>query len=169
MHRTVRAYFMGVFLVLVGCPTAHDPDGGVYPDRRAIDGGPIPGCEPLAEMCNGLDEDCDGVVDEGGGRSVGCAPGERCSAGDCVCPTGSVCGGRCVDLESSFSHCGSCGNSCSAGEACIDGGCCLPERRPTGYRIGSLTLVARSRQRWDPERMTGALAKPVAPQAGRAW
>jgi len=50
------------------------------------------GCDgsvgPTNEMCNGVDDDCDGDVDEwDGSDDVGanlCAPGESCEAGGCV-------------------------------------------------------------------------------------
>ncbi len=35
-----------------------------------------------AELCNGLDDDCDGTVDNGA-SVVGCAPSEVCNAGSC--------------------------------------------------------------------------------------
>jgi hypothetical protein len=47
---------------------------------------------PEPEDCNGLDDDCDGVVDEGcaGSGACGadddCAPGQVCQDGVCVAP-----------------------------------------------------------------------------------
>ncbi len=51
-----------------------DPDAG-------------PCCTPAAETCNGLDDDCDGAVDDGiacfflDGRSIAPVPNNRCGAG----------------------------------------------------------------------------------------
>ena len=51
-----------------------DPDAG-------------PCCTPVAETCNGLDDDCDGAADDGiacfflDGRSIAPVPNNRCGAG----------------------------------------------------------------------------------------
>ena len=80
-----------------------DGDGG------GRDVGPI--CMPVAEECDGLDNDCDAAVDEG------CTP-ETCG------PETTLCGAVCVNLERDESNCGSCGNPCAPGEACSSGACC---------------------------------------------
>jgi hypothetical protein len=58
----------------------------------------LPGCTPSPEICNGLDDDCDGVVDNG------------------------------FDLETDPRNCGACGNLCSASHAtpaCVQGQCVI--------------------------------------------
>jgi hypothetical protein len=73
---------------------------------RGEDGwGPCTGPMPVAEVCDGQDNDCDGLVDEG--LSLGC------SCGDGVC---SVAGGE--DARLCPTDCAACGDAtCSPGES----------------------------------------------------
>jgi hypothetical protein len=71
---------------------------------------PKPPCLPKAEICNGLDDDCNGSTDEGF-----CYDGNPCT-GD-VCDSQGVCGhpqltGPCDD-----------GNACTSGDFCKEGAC----------------------------------------------
>ena len=85
-----------------------------------LDGDPTNGCEyhcefavPSAEVCDGKDNDCDGVIDDGFDKlndPNNC--GNSCS----VC--GSSTGGLCcngVCRSASTSDCGACGQSCTQG------------------------------------------------------
>lgn len=104
---------------------------------------------PLPEVCNGLDDDCDGVVDNGfdlntdvnncGKCGAMCMPGPNIATWDCsvgVCTIQSCnagfddCDGifenGCeVDLSHDVLNCGSCGpaSACNDNEICIDSIC----------------------------------------------
>ena len=68
------------------------------------------GCQPAPETCNGLDDDCDGKVDDA-------------TPGTTLCPNGGTCvNGQCSILP------GSCGpmNPCPAGQVCSANGQCVP-------------------------------------------
>lgn len=106
--------------------------------------GPVCSCAPRGvEVCNNLDDDCDGEVDEGtsrcngscvdvrsdpancGGCGVSCGGGTSCVNGACACPTSQplACAGRCVDGRNDAANCGSCGNVCASGSVCTNGVC----------------------------------------------
>ncbi len=77
------------------------------------------GCDAVAgtpgtESCNGLDDDCDGAVDENPSALCPAVTGQSCVAGACACSAGQVaCGSSCVTL----------GGSCSVGTgACARSG-----------------------------------------------
>jgi hypothetical protein len=85
------------------------------------------GCAPAPEICNGLDDDCDGAVDEGidfttdpascGGCGMACAAGEACLDGVCVAATACASDADCDD-----------GLFCNSAEVCMDGECiALPD------------------------------------------
>lgn len=103
--------------------------------------------QPTTEVCNALDDNCDGSVDEGEGL---CGTREVCSAGVCVpkcgsnefkCPPGRVCGPGSVCVETACQNVtceagkvcqgGECVDSCTGvacphGQACRNGGCVDP-------------------------------------------
>ncbi len=87
-------------------------------------------CVPVAEICNGADDDCDGEVDEGEpGAGVACDSGDagECAAGESACVGGAV---ACLPLrEAGVEACDGLDNDCDgatdeglpAGEACDTG------------------------------------------------
>lgn len=148
--------------VLAGCISQVDPDRGLFSCATEADCGPGWICAPQAsgggrcfkqgvcvvEMCNGTDDNCDGVVDETfdmngatchTGRPGICDLGRfACDAGavECVALSSSVaemCNGNdddCdgmvdegFDLMTDALHCGACGQACVTGTRCMAGGC----------------------------------------------
>ncbi|MFK7989928.1 MAG: MopE-related protein [Sandaracinaceae bacterium] len=83
-------------------------------------------CASTPERCNGIDDDCDGAVDEGRAEAIGCGEGEACVTGSCTCPPARMCGDRCIDTDSDPNHCGGCGDACASGAVCTAASCCTP-------------------------------------------
>jgi hypothetical protein len=72
------------------------------------------------DVCDGLDSDGDGRVDEGFGEPIGCADDEICIDGMCAFECGDgVCSGDATTQET----CGTCAVDCGACPACGDGEC----------------------------------------------
>jgi hypothetical protein len=84
---------------------------------------------PGPELCNGVDDDCDGTVDDGAfcGPGLACLNGvctyERCDNSENPCAEGYSCSaGRCTT-----STCGT-GAKCPAGSTCSNGVCADPNQ-----------------------------------------
>ncbi|MBX3273028.1 MAG: exo-alpha-sialidase [Sandaracinaceae bacterium] len=111
-----------------------------FEDMLVRASGLVPLCNPQPETCNNLDDDCDGVVDEGitMACSTACGPGVRtCAAGSfgaCSArvPTGEACNGLDDDCDGRVDEglSRACMNECGPGtEICIAGtfaGCSAP-------------------------------------------
>ncbi|MFZ5439317.1 MAG: MopE-related protein [Myxococcota bacterium] len=142
------------------CTVARCTPGWTDLDHVASNGCEYP-CSPSdggVEVCDGLDNDCNGVVDDNfdlasdpnncGQCNLVCSvPGTSVSSYACVarvCAIGQCVGGRgncnqqygdgCeVDLTTDVTHCGSCGNACltpNATPACAGGQCGIAQCAP---------------------------------------
>lgn len=109
------------FVVLDGDGDRHPPPvcgGDDCDDSRATR---FPG---NTEACDGVDNDCDGLVDE----QATCPQGLVCRAGGCACPPDQrACFNQCVPIESDSRNCGACGNICPTNRVCNAGRCCQPD------------------------------------------
>jgi hypothetical protein len=162
-HRLIAAVVGFALGLGLGCKPI-DADKGIFSCATAADCGSGYECRPRfdsmtgrcfvagfckdEELCNGLDDNCDGRTDEtfptkGSACTTGqagvCAPGKRvCTLGAEVCqadtmPTAETCNrldddcdgqtDETFDLMTDSANCGLCGKACAQGTLCRGGGC----------------------------------------------
>jgi len=147
----------------VSCTSSVDPNQGRFSCQEQPDCGDGFECRPQAsggglcfkvgecqdsEVCNGLDDDCNGLVDEAfpeqdrscaTGRPGVCGPGRQtCTDGQLTCaslvqPSAEVCDGKDNDCDGAVDdgfnfatdnlHCGRCTTVCAAGSSCVSSIC----------------------------------------------
>jgi hypothetical protein len=85
----------------------------------------FPDVAPTPEVCDGIDNDCEGTVD----NQAPCPSPLSCSMGVCdlVCMNGTIeCGNGCVDPLTDEQNCGMCNNVCGGNFVCYNGTCQPP-------------------------------------------
>lgn len=131
-----------------GSGDAGRTDSGVEDANTGDDVPGIDGCVPSPEMCNGVNDDCDSIVDEDSCNIPNTQA--MCQPGGCVvtaCDTGfSDCSEETVGCETAWdrTNCGSCGNACLATEAC-DAGACVEQTLDWWWTVDQQTGVGDSR------------------------
>jgi hypothetical protein len=75
----------------------------------------------MDEICNKLDDNCDGYIDEPFDLS---SDEDNCGTCDKKCDaTQQCCAGGCTDTKTDQKNCGGCGNPCGNGIACCNSKC----------------------------------------------
>lgn len=120
-------------------------------------------CTPRASACNGADDNCDGIVDEGCGMlGASCGGNDECSSGLCEFrESGSICVQRCepdtpVCPDGFYCRSLACGTGeCTAGsppgmpgESCVENSDCADgfcHYRPDGSRVCARQCISGRR------------------------
>lgn len=90
-----------------------------------------PDYEATETKCDGLDNDCNGVVDDEPSVDAACAaidPETTCQSGRCGCP--ATCHGVCTHPDTDAKNCGSCDTSCPV--ACSGAACTTVKQLSVG-------------------------------------
>jgi hypothetical protein len=83
-------------------------------------------CDPRMEMCNGIDDNCNGVIDDGIDRETDVNNCGSCGNA-CMGTMPGCCGGVCTDLATDYDHCGSCGTVITGGGYLCCNGMAFPQ------------------------------------------
>ncbi len=134
---------LGDYSLIIDCAGCADDDGDGHADIFCggddCDDGDSDRFPGQTETCNEIDDDCDGLTDEGfalesdpsycGDCYTACGVDELCDLGTCnteCTGTREDCGGACVDVTVSAQHCGACDQPCVGPHAlflCVDSSC----------------------------------------------
>jgi hypothetical protein len=110
----------------VGCNTPSDCFPGWKCSSLSVDDG-ICTCSCAEEACDGLDNNCNGVIDDEPAASKWCTAQmegipQKCVKGGCACI--HTCDDTCVDIDTDPANCGKCNKTCKATvEKCDKGEC----------------------------------------------
>jgi hypothetical protein len=117
-------------------------------------------CTPSLEVCDGKDNDCDGIVDDSSEGAALCPSGQICEDGACGCA--SQCGAACVDVSSDPDNCGTCGLHCAG--SCAMGRCIVTLVKAAGAQYD--IAVNASQVIWGDTDLLGGGINEVALAGG---